>query len=53
MFIDKNNGWLILDTGSKLMYFDIHSYLLVREEERQKGSEMAYLGDETFAYKTI
>ncbi|MDR1153409.1 MAG: 6-bladed beta-propeller [Bacteroidales bacterium] len=49
-FLDTENNRIILDADSKLLFFDLYSYQLIKESRPYMNTEKAYLGNETYAY---
>ena len=44
-FIDKENNFLILFADSKLLFYDLHTYKLIKEEKLSPNTSIAYFGD--------
>ena len=50
LFIDEKNKWFIMDTDTKLFYYHLDSYELIEAKKKYHNSDVAYLGNNTFAY---
>jgi len=49
-FLDIQNNWIILNCGTKFLYFDMNTCKFIKEERKVKNNECTYLKNETFAY---
>ena len=49
-FLDIDHNRIILNCGTKFLYFDMNTCTFIKEERKAKNSQSAYLGNETFAY---
>ena len=49
-FLDIENNRIILDGGSKFLYFDMNTCMFIKEERKAMNNGASYLGSETFAF---